>query len=48
MPDDVTRPEGKVGVGSFFARNQLPMLTAVRAVIEALDTDIMDLDEAAF
>ncbi|WP_227997326.1 acyl-CoA dehydrogenase [Nocardia australiensis] len=39
---------GKVAVASFFAKNVLPELTAVRAVIAALDTDIMKMDEAAF
>ncbi|MGN2635574.1 acyl-CoA dehydrogenase [Nocardia takedensis] len=39
---------GKVAVAQFFARNVLPQLTATRAIIAALDTDIMTLDEAAF
>ncbi|WP_227979394.1 acyl-CoA dehydrogenase [Nocardia spumae] len=39
---------GKVGVASWFAKNQLPLLSGVRAVVENLDTDIMKLDEAAF
>ncbi|WP_280484644.1 acyl-CoA dehydrogenase [Nocardia cyriacigeorgica] len=39
---------GKVGVATFFARNVLPTLTAVKNVIGSLDTDIMALDEAAF
>ena len=32
---------------SFFARTSLPLLTSTRQVIEALDNDIMELDEAA-
>ncbi|MBJ8343316.1 acyl-CoA dehydrogenase [Antrihabitans sp. YC2-6] len=40
--------DGKVAVASFFARNVLPQLTAVRGIIADLDGDIMDLDEAAF
>ncbi|MFT4043946.1 MAG: acyl-CoA dehydrogenase [Gordonia sp. (in: high G+C Gram-positive bacteria)] len=40
--------EGKVAVASFFAKNILPLLTSVRSVIEAVDNDIMELDEAAF
>jgi hypothetical protein len=40
--------EGKVAVASFFAKNFLPLLTSTRAVIENLDNDIMELDEAAF
>ncbi|MFF0493875.1 acyl-CoA dehydrogenase [Nocardia sp. NPDC004068] len=39
---------GKVGVASWFAKNQLPLLTSVRAVLENLDIDIMQLDEGAF
>ncbi|NEW50060.1 acyl-CoA dehydrogenase [Nocardia cyriacigeorgica] len=39
---------GKVAVATFFARNVLPTLTAVKNVIGSLDTDIMALDEAAF
>jgi hypothetical protein len=39
---------GKVAVASFFAKNVLPRLTAVRGVIEDLDVEIMELDEAAF
>ncbi|POX94332.1 hypothetical protein C3477_27020, partial [Mycobacterium kansasii] len=40
--------EGKVAVASFFAKNFLPLLTSTRDVIETLDNDIMELDEAAF
>ena len=40
--------QGKVAVASFFAKNFLPMLTSTRQVIENLDNDIMELDEAAF
>lgn len=40
--------EGKVAVASFFAKNFLPLLTSTREVIETLDNDIMELDEAAF
>ncbi|MFB7720218.1 MULTISPECIES: acyl-CoA dehydrogenase [unclassified Nocardia] len=39
---------GKVAVASFFAKNKLPLITGVRAVVEAIDNDIMKLDEAAF
>ncbi|MCC3317667.1 acyl-CoA dehydrogenase [Nocardia africana] len=39
---------GKVGVASWFAKNQLPLLSGVRAVVENLDTDIMALEEGAF
>ncbi len=40
--------EGKVAVASFFAKNFLPLLTSTRLVIETIDNDIMELDEAAF
>jgi alkylation response protein AidB-like acyl-CoA dehydrogenase len=40
--------EGKVAVASFFAKNFLPALASTREVIETLDNDIMELDEAAF
>ncbi len=40
--------EGKVAVASFFAKNFLPLLSGTRQVVEALDNDIMELDEAAF
>ncbi|MEV5648378.1 acyl-CoA dehydrogenase [Nocardia sp. NPDC052254] len=39
---------GKIAVASWFAKNQLPLLSGVRAVVDNLDTDIMKLDEAAF
>ncbi|MGK2882646.1 MAG: acyl-CoA dehydrogenase [Mycobacterium sp.] len=40
--------EGKVAVASFFAKNFLPLLASTRLVIEKLDNDVMELDEAAF
>ncbi len=40
--------EGKIAVASFFAKNFLPLLTSTRQVIETLDNEIMELDEAAF
>jgi alkylation response protein AidB-like acyl-CoA dehydrogenase len=39
---------GKVAAARFFARQVLPRLTAERAIAEATDNDLMDLDEAAF
>ncbi len=39
---------GKVAVASFFAKNVLPELTAVKNILAAIDNDIMELDEAAF
>jgi hypothetical protein len=40
--------EGKVAVASFFAKSFLPLLTSTRLVIDTIDNDIMELDEAAF
>ncbi|MBB5786933.1 acyl-CoA dehydrogenase [Jiangella mangrovi] len=40
--------EGKVAAAQFFARQVLPRLAAERAVAEATDNSLMDLDEAAF
>ncbi|MFC4005405.1 acyl-CoA dehydrogenase [Prauserella oleivorans] len=40
--------QGKVAVASFFAKTVLPELTARRAIVEAADNDLMEIDEAAF
>jgi alkylation response protein AidB-like acyl-CoA dehydrogenase len=40
--------QGKIATAAFFAKNVLPNLTALRAVIESLDDEIMRLPEAAF
>jgi alkylation response protein AidB-like acyl-CoA dehydrogenase len=40
--------EGKVAAAQFFARTVLPKLTAERAIAEATDLSLMDLDESAF
>jgi hypothetical protein len=40
--------EGKVAAAQFFARTVLPKLTAERAIAEATDLSVMDLDESAF
>jgi alkylation response protein AidB-like acyl-CoA dehydrogenase len=40
--------EGKVAVARFFARTQLPLLTAQRAIVEQADNTLMDVPEAAF
>jgi hypothetical protein len=45
---DVHFYEGKIAVGSFFAKNFLPLLSSTRQVIESVDNEIMALDEAAF
>ena len=40
--------EGKVAVASFFAKNFLPLLTSTKLVIDTIDNEVMELDEAAF
>ncbi|SFW55164.1 acyl-CoA dehydrogenase [Amycolatopsis australiensis] len=45
---DVPFYEGKVAVASFFAKNVLPELTSRRAIVEAADNALMEIDEAAF
>ncbi|WP_018178160.1 acyl-CoA dehydrogenase [Jongsikchunia kroppenstedtii] len=40
--------EGKVAVSSFFAKNMLPQLTSTRGILETIDNELMELDEAAF
>ncbi len=39
---------GKVAAARFFARQVLPKLSAERAIAEATDNELMDLDEASF
>jgi hypothetical protein len=39
---------GKVAAARFFAATRLPLLSGERAVVEATDLDVMDLDEAGF
>jgi alkylation response protein AidB-like acyl-CoA dehydrogenase len=40
--------EGKVAVARFFAKTQLPLLTAQKSIIENTDNSLMELDEAGF
>ena len=40
--------DGKVAAASFFAKNMLPLITSTRTVIDTLDNEVMELDEAAF
>jgi hypothetical protein len=40
--------EGKVAAAQFFARTVLPKITAERAIAEATDLSVMELDESAF
>ena len=46
--DDKSFYDGKVETATFFAKNMLPLLTAVRGIVENVDNDLMELDEAAF
>ncbi len=46
--DDRAFLDGKIAAGSFFAKNYLPLLTSTRQVLETIDNDVMELDEAAF
>ena len=46
--DDRAFYEGKIAVASFFTKNFLPLLTSTRSVIEHLDNEVMELEEAAF
>ena len=46
--DDKPFYEGKVATATFFAKNMLPLLTAIRGTVENVDNDLMELDEAAF
>jgi alkylation response protein AidB-like acyl-CoA dehydrogenase len=39
---------GKVAAAQFFAQTNLPKISAERAIAEAIDLDLMDLDEASF
>ncbi len=46
--DDTAFYEGKVAAAQFFARHNLPKITAELAIAEATDLSLMELDEAAF
>jgi alkylation response protein AidB-like acyl-CoA dehydrogenase len=46
--DDRAFYEGKVAAAQWFARQVLPKLRSERTIAEAVDLDVMDLDEAAF
>ncbi|MER5201660.1 acyl-CoA dehydrogenase [Streptomyces sp. NPDC002825] len=45
---DVPFYQGKIAAAKFFAANVLPGVSAERALAEAVDGSLMDLDEAAF
>ncbi len=46
--DDTAFYNGKIAVASFFAKNMLPLLTAVRGTVENIDIDVMEVDESVF
>jgi hypothetical protein len=39
---------GKLAAASFFAKSILPAISATRAVVENIDTDLMDVADDAF
>ncbi|MER7947473.1 acyl-CoA dehydrogenase [Streptomyces sp. NPDC096079] len=45
---DVSFYQGKIAAAKFFAANVLPGVSAERALADAVDGSLMDLDEAAF
>ncbi len=45
---DATFYAGKIAAAQFFAQTNLPKISAERAIAEAIDLDLMDLDEASF
>jgi alkylation response protein AidB-like acyl-CoA dehydrogenase len=47
-PGDRAFYEGKIAAAAFFAKTVLPELSARRAVVDAADNELMELDEAAF
>ncbi|WP_323792272.1 acyl-CoA dehydrogenase [Nocardioides sp.] len=47
-PKDKAFYEGKIAAAQFFAQYNLPKISAERAIAEATDLSLMDLDEAAF
>ncbi len=47
-PKDVAFYQGKIAAARFFARQVLPKITAERAIAEATDNALMEVDEAAF
>jgi alkylation response protein AidB-like acyl-CoA dehydrogenase len=46
--DDKAFYEGKIAAAQFFARTNLPRVSAERAIAEGTDLSLMELDEAAF
>jgi hypothetical protein len=46
--DDRNFYDGKIATASFFAKNFLPLLTSTRLVLDNIDNEVMELDEASF
>ena len=46
--DDKAFYNGKIAAARWFAKNELPLLTATRGIVADLGNDLMELDEAAF
>ena len=40
--------DGKIAVASFFAKSFLPLLSSTRLVLDTIDNEVMELDEASF
>ncbi|MEZ5094539.1 acyl-CoA dehydrogenase [Nocardioides sp.] len=47
-PADQAFYEGKIAAAQFFAHHNLPRISSERAIAEATDLSLMDLDEASF
>lgn len=46
--DDKDFYNGKIAAARWFAKNELPLLTATRGIVADLDNELMELDESAF
>jgi alkylation response protein AidB-like acyl-CoA dehydrogenase len=46
--DDRNFYDGKIATASFFVKNFLPLLTSTRLVLDNIDNEVMELDEASF
>jgi hypothetical protein len=47
-PSDRDFYRGKIAAAEWFCRQVLPHVSAERAVLEATDLDVMELDDSAF
>ena len=46
--DDKAFYNGKIAAARWFAKNELPLISATRAIVADLDNELMELDESAF